>query len=153
MLARLKKRRKNRNLLASSSKTETLADRLGGTPAVKAAVEGLYTRLLADKDLAHFFENINMTKLKLHQIEFMKVAFTQIPDDSDVTGMMLKAHTKLFNDGLNETHFDKVAVHLVDTLESLHVRQELIDGVVGVVGPLRGVFEQGALQAKEAKGA
>lgn len=133
------------------SKTPTLADKLGGVPAVKLAVEGLYTRILADEDLAPFFENVSMTKLKLHQVEFFKVAFSQIPDDLDVAGMMIEKHSKLFQDGLNETHFDKVAGHLVDTLESIDVSQELIDEVVGVVGPLRGAFEQGALKAREAQ--
>jgi len=138
-------------VLVVEKSTATLADRLGGIAAVKAAVEGMYSRILADDDLAPFFDNVNMTKLKLHQIEFMKVAFTQIPQDLDVVAMMLEKHSKLFNDGLNETHFDKVAGHLIDTLKSLDVPQELIDEVVGVVGPLRPVFEQGALQAKEAR--
>lgn len=130
---------------------ETLASRLGGTDAVKAAVEGMYTRILADEDLAPFFDNVNMTRLKLHQIEFMKVAFTHIPKGLDVAGLILEKHVKLFQDGLNESHFDKVAGHLIDTLQSLDVSQELVDEVVAVVGPLRPVFEQGALQAKEAR--
>lgn len=133
----------------AETKTATLADRLGGTPAVKAAVEGLYMRILDDDDLSPFFENTNMTKLKLHQIDFMKVAFSNIPADLDVPQMMLEKHSKLFAMGLNETHFDKVAGHLIDTFKSLDVPQELIDEVVGVLGPLRPVFEEGALKAKE----
>jgi hypothetical protein len=48
----------------------------------------------------------------------------------------------LISKGLDETDFDAVAGHLVATLVSLEVPQELIDEAVGVVGPLRGIFEK-----------
>lgn len=131
------------------AKQETLMDKLGGNAAVKAAVEGLYTKLLDDPDLAPFFNEVNMPNLKIHQIEFMKVAFTQIPDDLDVAALMKDKHASLFKNGLNEKHFDKVAGHFVAVLKELNVPQELIDEAVAVIGPLRGVFEEGAKEAQE----
>jgi len=134
------------------SKPQTLMQKLGGNASVKAAVEGLYSRLLADEDLSPFFEDVSMTALKIHQIEFMKVAFSQIPDDFDVAEFMKTKHARLFTDkGLNESHFDKLAGHFVATLEDLSVPQNLIDEAVAVVGPLRPVFEQGAKDAQEQK--
>lgn len=47
----------------------------------------------------------------------------------------------LFHQGLDENDFDAVAGHLVGTLEKLGLEKEQIDEVVGVVGPLRGIFE------------
>lgn len=125
-------------------KSDSLLVKLGGNAALKAAVEEFYKRLLLDQDLAPFFEDINMAKLKMHQIKFMQVAFDQILEDMDVAAIMLEKHASLFSRGLNETHFDKVAVHFVETLQSLGIEQTLIDKAVAVIGPLRPVFEQGA---------
>jgi hemoglobin len=129
----------------------SLLDRLGGAPAVKAVVTEFYERLLADIDLYPFFANTNMSALKMHQIKFMQIAFTHIPDDLDVAALMRDKHSKLFEDGLNETHFDKVAGHLVAALQDLGVSQDLIDEAIAVICPLRPVFEQGALEAAERK--
>jgi hemoglobin len=126
----------------------TLSDRLGGNDALRAAVAGLYQKILDDDELSIFFQDVNMTALKLHQIEFLKVAFGQVPDNLDVSGLMLSKHRRLFEAGLNEVHFDRVASHLVATLADLNVPEALIDEAVGIVGPLRAVFEQGALEAQ-----
>jgi hypothetical protein len=75
----------------------------------------------------------------------MKLAFSQIPEDLDVPAYMLETHSRLFvTMGLNETHFDRVAVHFVGALTHLNVNQALIDEAVAVIGPLRSVFEAGA---------
>ncbi len=55
---------------------------------------------------------------------------------------MAAAHKHLIEQkGLNASHFDKVAGHLVSTLQSLGVEKPLIDEVVAIVGPLRSIFE------------
>jgi hemoglobin len=135
----------------TEKRKETLSDRLGGVDALKAAVSGLYNKILDDSDLSPFFEEVNVTALKLHQIEFLKVAFGQIPDELDVADLMMQKHARLFVMGLNETHFDKVAQHLVATLLDLGVDASLVDEAVAIVGPLRAVFEHGALQASKRK--
>ena len=131
-------------LHAKDPKEVSLTERLGGIPALKAAVEEFYKRILEDPDLAFFFEDTTMTSLKMHQLAFMQVAFTQIPEDLDVLAMMKEKHENLFAKGLKASHFDKVARHFVGTLESLSVPKELIDECVSVIAPLRVVFEQSA---------
>ena len=42
----------------------TLFERLGGVPAIKAAVDAFYVRVLADQALAPHFEGVNMRWLK-----------------------------------------------------------------------------------------
>lgn len=128
-------------------KAETLMDRLGGASALKAAVHGLYPRLLDDPDVSSFFQEINMAQLKIHQLEFFKVAFGQVPDNLDVMKLMKDKHSKLFAKGLNATHFDKVAQHFAAALKELNVAPEVVDEAVGVIAPLREAFEQGALEA------
>lgn len=80
----------------------------------------------------------------------MKIAFSQIPEDFDVREFLLQKHSRLFNNmGLNETHFDRVAVHFVAALKHLNVDQNLIDEAVAIIGPLRSVFEEGAKEASK----
>jgi len=129
--------------------TEFLLDRIGGEPALTAAVDEFYSRLIADEKLSKFFEGIDLDKLKSHQRKFLRIALTKIPASLDVEKFMYDKHKKLFLDGLNEEHFDIVAGHFVGTLQSLGVPQPLIDEAVGIIGPLRGVFESGASKAKE----
>lgn len=131
-----------------SNKKLTLADRMGGEVSMKAAIAGLYTRILADSDLAPFFKGVDMTKQESHQLRFFKVAFGHVPPSMNVPKLILDKHAHLFEMGLNEGHFDKVAGHLVASLEELGVAQALIDEAVAVIGPLRSVFEQAAAQQR-----
>lgn len=131
--------------------TPSLLERLGGESAVDAAVDEFYRRILDDDNLIKFFEGAPMSRLKQHQKRFLKIAFTKIPESLDVPKMMLDKHERLFALGLDGTHFDIVAGHLIGALDSLGVPMNLIDEAVAIVAPLRVVFEQGATAAK-AKG-
>lgn len=125
----------------------SLLMRLGGSVAVRAVVEEFYTRLLDDEELSKFFDNVNMTALRLHQIKFFEIAFSTIPDDMDVPALLKEKHKALFAQGLNATHFDKVVEHFVATLAQLGVSAQLINEAAGIVTPLRVVFEEGAAEA------
>ena len=123
----------------------SLYQRLGGTGALRATLNIFYARLTKDKELKDFFKGINMAKLKLHQLHFLKMAFTQIPKEVNAADKITQAHMRLFVEkGLNADHFDLVAGHLVAALKQLKVPDDLVDEVVGIVGPLRGVFEEAA---------
>jgi hemoglobin len=121
---------------------EMLLDRLGGPAALKEAVYEFYGRILDDEQLAPFFQHTDMTKLRAHQYKFMEIAFTEIPQGLDVAKYLTDTHARLFEKGLNAKHFDLVAGHLVDTLKSLKVDQDVINDVVATVGPLRAVFDK-----------
>jgi hemoglobin len=136
---------------SSEEKRELLLDRLGGEDALTAAVSEFYGRIMADDVLAPFFDGIVMEVMKVHQFRFMKIAFTGIPENYDVAAMIAQKHQRLFGLGLNETHFDLVAGHLVASLEKLGVAQSEIEEVVAVVGPLRVVFEEGAKRVAKGK--
>jgi hemoglobin len=128
---------------------QTLLDRIGGPVALDLTVNLFYDKIVADASLAPFFADVNMDQLRSHQRRFFTLALTKVPEDVDVPKLMLEKHQKLFFMGLNETHFDKVAQHLVLTLEALQVRKALIDEVVAIVGPLRAVFEEGSKKFAE----
>jgi hemoglobin len=119
--------------------------------ALRAAVDIFYEKLTGDEQLKKFFEDISVARLKVHQFNFLRFAFTEIPKDMDVYQYMIDKHKRLFNEkGLNETHFDLVAGHLVATLQQLNVPEPLIAEVVGIVGPLRSAFADEAARIANA---
>jgi hemoglobin len=108
---------------------ESLYEKLGGKPAIEAAVDRFYVKVLADERLKPIFEDINMKKQIRKQKEFLSAAFGgPIPwSGKDLR----KAHANI--PGLNETHFNAVGEHLQSTLVELNVKKELIDQVMAIV--------------------
>ena len=121
---------------------DTLLVRLGGEPALRAAVDLFYNKLLEHKSFAPYFEGVSLEALKDHQFNFMSLAFTDIPDDLDVIGMIRTKHARLYKLGMDEDDFDIVAGDFVATLQELKVPQGEIDEAAGVVLPLRVAFEK-----------
>ena len=107
-------------------------EQIGGRPAVSAAVDGLYERLLADPALAPYFAGTDMERLKRHMRAFMAVALGGA--DLYAGRDMHTAHA-----GLSVTHdaFDRVVGHLVDTLVSLDVPVAIIQAIGDKLAPLR----------------
>ena len=131
-------------IISMAAKKQLLLDRLGGEEALELAVDKFYEKNVADEELAKYFEGVDMKKLRTHQFKFMKLAFTEIPEGTDIVGMLERVHGRLFDMGLNEKHFDLVAGNLVAALQELGVASNLIDDAVAVVAPLRIVFEDQA---------
>ncbi len=114
----------------------SLFERLGSEAAVQAAVVKFYDRMLADPELAPFFEGMNVERLVDKQIAFMTMAFD---GPNRYTGRDLRvAHARLVEDqGLSDHHFDRTAEHLVATLQELSVEQPLIDEAIAIVASTR----------------
>ncbi len=53
---------------ASAPPVPTLFERLGGSAAVEAAVYVFYNRIIADAELAPFFEGVDVKKLHRKQV-------------------------------------------------------------------------------------
>jgi hemoglobin len=119
---------------------ETLLKRLGGVTVLAAAIDEFYFRLLADDSLTIFFQNVDLSWLKNHQKNFLMSALSGSVDVESAIKHIRRAHSRLFDKGLNEKHFDMVATHLVQTLKDMGVEQNLVNEVVAVVGPLRPAF-------------
>jgi hemoglobin len=111
---------------------KSLYERLGGAPAVEAAVDKFYKRMLADDRVARFFKDTNMVHQRQKQINFMSYAFGS---KTKYTGLAMDtAHRKLVRDqGMTDFHFDSVKQNLDLTLGEMGVpkdlRQEVADTV------------------------
>ena len=105
----------------------SLYHRLGGKAAINAAVDKFYVKVLADKRINHFFEDVSMRKQHNQQKAFLSAAFG---GPEPWTGKNMRdAHKNL---DLEEEHFGAVAEHLQATLVELKVPEELIKEVMTI---------------------
>jgi hemoglobin len=110
----------------------TIFDAIGGAPAVQAAVDDFYVRVLADPALAPVFGGADLNRLKAHQRAFIAAAVggPQLYAGRD----MATAHAGL---GITDIQFDAVVAHLVDTLTGLGVPGDTITQIGAALTPLR----------------
>ena len=118
-------------LVTVSAPPATLFERLGGVPAIKAAVDVFYELVLADPALQPFFQGVNLRWLKGRQNAFFIQALggPAVYKGRD----MQTAHAAL---PIEAAHFGQVAGHLAAALARVQVPQALIDEVIGAVAPL-----------------
>ena len=115
---------------------------LSGDEALGVTVDKFYESVLVDPALVKYFEGHDHAKLRRHQFNFMKSAFSGGKFKYTEKTMDV-AHTRLFKMGLGGKEFDIVAGHLASTLKALNVPSDIQTDVMGVVGPLRGIFVEG----------
>jgi hemoglobin len=114
----------------------SIYEQLGGAPAIQAAVEDFYRRVLQDEELAPYFEDIDMDKQMAKQAGFLTMV-TGGPNH--YTGRdMRTAHAHLVTRGIGDRHVDLVIKHLGDTLTGLGVAPELVQQVAAVAESVRG---------------
>lgn len=111
-----------------TDRDNSIYQKLGGKAAIDAAVEAFYVKVLADERVKHFFDDVNMTRQRKKQKEFLSAALGgPLPWAGHD---MRSAHADLH---LKEEHFSAIAENLVNTLKDLKVGQELIDQVVATL--------------------
>jgi hemoglobin len=115
--------------------TPTLYEQLGGQPAVEAAVDLFYRKVLTDARISKFFEGVDMDKQIAKQKAFLTMVFG---GPNNYSGKDLRTgHAHLLKLGLNDSHVDAVIENLGQTLKELGVSQPLIDQVAGLANSVR----------------
>lgn len=110
----------------------SLYDAIGGRPALVAAVDMLYGRLLDDPVLGPFFPNGVDVKHRRFVVTFLGQV---LGGPERYHGPDLgEAHGHL---GITDAAFDRTAGHLDATLEDLGVPRGLVDRIIGIVAGLR----------------
>jgi hemoglobin len=113
----------------------TLFERLGGKPAVEAAVDIFYDKIMKDASISPFFSGVDMARQRGKQKIFMTMVFG---GPVKYTGKDLRqAHAPLVKGGLGDKHFEAVAGHLQATLKELGVAPDLVNEVMVLVGSTR----------------
>jgi hemoglobin len=110
----------------------SLYDRLGGAAAIDAVVDRFYQRVTGDPDVAGYFTDADLARLRRHQAAFVSQAVGGPPGygGRDVA----LAHKGL---GVTGPAFDRVVEHLVETLRELEIRPAEIGEVGAILSPLR----------------
>lgn len=110
-------------------------EQLGGAPAIQAATELFYRKVLADPDLSPFFGDTDMDKQIAKQASFLTMV-TGGPNS--YTGKdMRAAHASTVEKGATDKHFDLVVKHLGDALKELGVADELVTTVAKTAETVR----------------
>ena len=108
---------------------ESLYHKIGGAKAVEAVVTKFYERVLADKEVNHFFEYTNMKTLPKRQKQFISAA---LGGPEPWTGKdMRKAHEGM---EITEKDFNVIAGHLQAVLKELKVKEDHIAAIMKTVG-------------------
>ncbi|HEX6275498.1 MAG TPA: group 1 truncated hemoglobin [Polyangiaceae bacterium] len=114
----------------------SLYDRIGGEPAIMAAVDLFYEKVKNDEVTRPFFDGLDMNSQVQKQIAFMSRA---LGGPVEYHGKDLRvAHARLVRDkGLGDAHFDAVATHLRATLEELGVQKDLVEEALTAIAGMR----------------
>lgn len=105
---------------------ETLFEHLGGSTGVAELVHDMYARILADPDLAPFFENVEMDRLRRMQFQFIASA---LDGPVQYTGAELNAIHR--GRGITAHHFARFCGHFADAAEARGATQREIDDALG----------------------
>ena len=94
--------------------SKTLYERIGGEPAVDAAVTIFYRKVLADQIVSNFLNIRTWTNKSPSKKAFFTMTFGG--PNSYAGQDMRNAHAGMVRTGLNEDHFNAVMEHLSSTL-------------------------------------
>lgn len=114
---------------------DSLYKRLGGAPAIKAAVDVFYGKVLADDRIRHFFDGVDMERQRAKQRGFLTMV-TGGPNG--YTGQNMRdGHRHLVAQGLDDSHVDAVIELLGATLKELGVSDADIVDVAALANSVR----------------
>ena len=109
-----------------SDPTDDLFSQFGGTEQLSKIVRDMYQRVLADPELAPFFENVEMSRLHRMQYQFLASA---LDGPADYTGAELTAIH--LGRGITSHHFASFCNHFADAAESHGIDSRAVDAALG----------------------
>ena len=118
---------------------DSLFDRLGGAETVLEMVNEMYARVLQDDELAPFFKNTDMKRLREMQFEFLAAA---LGGPVRYSGSELQAiHA---GRGITPHHFSRFIGHLADAMQEHGSTKVQINEMLGHVAMYRDRIVGGA---------
>lgn len=107
-------------------------ERVGGDPAVRAVLDRFYVDVLAEPQLAAYFEGKPVDKIKPHLAEVLKVVLggPGARTDLDLATYLADAHAAL---AITEADYARVGEILVGTLGGPDVDEDIVATVVAAL--------------------
>src|SRR5580765_7547185 len=114
--------------MTTTDTTPSLYERIGGAAAIRAAVEILFDKILADPELMPYFTEVRIDRHMAHLCDFIGGAIggPEIYRGRDIAA----AHRR---QAISAAEFGAVAGHLIAALNELGVDPAIIDELIGVV--------------------
>jgi hemoglobin len=107
-------------------------ERIGGAPAVAAVVEELYKRVTVDPLVGHYFDSVDLPRLKRHMV-LMLTSVLGGPEEYE--GRTLEeAHQPLH---ISDEDYARVGEHLMAILAEAGAPEDVQGDVAGVLGAVR----------------
>ena len=107
----------------------SIYSQMGGDEFLESAIERFYEKVLADDSIKHFFDGVDMERLRSTQKTFLGYAFG---GPMIYSGRAMRdAHRHL---SLTDEHFQAVMRHLEDTLRELGTRDDLVEAAIAIAG-------------------
>ena len=108
-------------------------EQIGGQPALQAAVDEFYRRVLADPSLAPYFTHTDLDRLKAHQRAFLAAAFGG-PQLFHGRGLH-DAHAHL---AITDAAFDRIVATLIQSLGDLGAPAHAVGAIAERLETVRG---------------
>jgi hemoglobin len=106
-----------------------------GEETLDAAVDLLYRKVLDDPSISHFFEDVDIDRLRYRQKMFLTMA---LGGPNKYKGRDLtRAHARLLKWGLDDSHFDRLLDHTRVALRQCQVGEEDIEVAINNLEGLR----------------
>lgn len=102
---------------------------MGGETAVKKVVDSLYRKVVADEEISHFIEGLDITRQIEYQTAFLSMIFGH-KDYQFSQYDLRKAQKYLVSAGLNNSHFDRLVEHLNISLKELELAEHEIGNIM-----------------------
>ena len=124
--------RKEKTLVSVSDVAPSHYERIGGAATIRLAVDRFYQLLVVDPELAPYFADVDLAKLKRHQVQLLS---TVLGGPNEYGGRELEiAHAGL---GVTDAHYTKVANYLTSVLRDLGAPDDVLDATTSVVEGVR----------------
>ncbi|KAL3935949.1 MAG: hypothetical protein SGBAC_008636 [Bacillariaceae sp.] len=127
------------------SSRDILIEQLGNENSYKILVNTYVNHIRDNEDLTPIFGNLDTESLVQLEEEFLKAAFAKTEGESNrLHRRVSRLHRKLFQLGLNETHFDSLKEHFLDALNDFCLEDDAYEACSKDLDSLRYIFEENA---------
>ena len=107
---------------------DSIFEAIGGKSTILATVNAFYRRVLADKQLSHFFEHVDTSTLEARQGMFLTMLLGgRVLDSGD---QIRSAHKGSRAAGLNDLHFDAFINHFRGALHEAGVPPDSLEKIM-----------------------
>eukprot|EP00980_Cylindrotheca_fusiformis_P012250 scaffold2986_cov82-Cylindrotheca_fusiformis.AAC.2 len=124
---------------------DNLFERIGGVCNVDFLIISYCERIQDDKSLSRFYGNFDMKSLIALEKELVMAAIIEPSSKSEASNILSRValrHYQLFEQGLNQTHFDALANHFSGGLRDCWLADDVVADCEKYFGGLRSLFEE-----------